>query len=112
MFLFFVLLLLTGHGPPAIYDTPHFDLHFYLISNRERTTCVLSPVDGEQCPSATAGCPPGGPPTLFVDCAGAAYLNEPLPEDMMPAGYAAVCANEPGKESQLDCFFSSHIYCF
>lgn len=25
-----------GHEPPGVYDTPHFDVHFYLISNDER----------------------------------------------------------------------------
>jgi hypothetical protein len=27
-----------GHEPPGIYDTPHFDFHFYTISNEERKT--------------------------------------------------------------------------
>ena len=44
-----------------------------------------------------ADCPPG-PPFLYVDCAGANYLNAELPEDMMPGGYQVVCANEPGEE--------------
>lgn len=25
-----------GHEPPGIYDLPHFDLHFYIISNEDR----------------------------------------------------------------------------
>jgi len=27
-----------GHGPEGIYDLPHFDFHFYMISNEERLT--------------------------------------------------------------------------
>jgi len=26
----------TGHIPPGVYDTPHFDFHFYLISAEQR----------------------------------------------------------------------------
>jgi hypothetical protein len=26
----------AGHEPPGIYDLPHFDLHYYMISNEER----------------------------------------------------------------------------
>lgn len=26
----------AGHEPPGIYDIPHFDIHYYLISNEER----------------------------------------------------------------------------
>jgi hypothetical protein len=26
----------AGHEPPGIYDLPHFDLHYYMISNAER----------------------------------------------------------------------------
>ncbi|MDN5851871.1 MAG: hypothetical protein L0K86_03305 [Actinomycetia bacterium] len=25
-----------GHGPPGVYDRPHFDMHFYLQANAER----------------------------------------------------------------------------
>ncbi len=26
----------TGHPPPKVYDVPHFDFHFYLVSSKER----------------------------------------------------------------------------
>lgn len=26
----------SGHEPPGIYDIPHFDIHYYMISNEER----------------------------------------------------------------------------
>ena len=31
-----------GHEPPGTYDLPHFDFHFYLTSNAERTAIVPS----------------------------------------------------------------------
>lgn len=32
-----------GHGPTGVYDIPHFDFHFYMISNEERLT--ITPLD-------------------------------------------------------------------
>ena len=32
-----------GHEPPGIYDTPHFDFHFYAIDNAERL--AIDPAD-------------------------------------------------------------------
>ncbi|HEU4643253.1 MAG TPA: DUF5602 domain-containing protein [Gemmatimonadaceae bacterium] len=34
-----------GHEPPRIYDTPHFDFHFYVIENAERL--AIDPADPE-----------------------------------------------------------------
>jgi hypothetical protein len=34
-----------GHEPPGIYDTPHFDFHFYNIDNAERL--AIDPADPE-----------------------------------------------------------------
>jgi hypothetical protein len=34
-----------GHEPPGIYDTPHFDFHFYVIDNAERL--AIDPADPE-----------------------------------------------------------------
>ena len=89
---------LKGHGPPGVYDVPHFDFHFFLISNLERNGCVQTPLDTEMCPTASVTatqCPPG-PPFLGVDCDGANFAVTPLPADMMPDGYVEVCAVEPG----------------
>jgi len=35
-----------GHEPPGIYDLPHFDIHFYIVSNEERM--AIGPDDLEQ----------------------------------------------------------------
>ena len=48
-----------GHPPDPIYTVPHFDVHFYMISNDERMT--ISPTDtvkGRKIPAATL-VPPG-----------------------------------------------------
>ncbi len=31
----------TGHPPPMIYTVPHFDFHFYTITNAERTAILV-----------------------------------------------------------------------
>lgn len=38
-----------GHIPPGIYDVPHFDFHFYLISSREREKITAKGRDLEKC---------------------------------------------------------------
>jgi hypothetical protein len=35
----------AGHEPPGIYDTPHFDVHFYTIENADRL--AIDPSDPE-----------------------------------------------------------------
>jgi hypothetical protein len=35
-----------GHEPPGIYDLPHFDVHFYIISNEDRL--AIGPNDDAQ----------------------------------------------------------------
>lgn len=34
-----------GHVPPGIYDTPHFDFHFYMISPQERNNITATGED-------------------------------------------------------------------
>ncbi len=72
-----------GHEPPGIYDTPHFDVHFYHISSAERD--MISPLDsvnGRTAPEADAvpqsyfTPPPGG----IVPRMGIHYLDPTSPE--------------------------------
>ena len=49
-----------GHAPPGVYDVPHFDIHFYFISEAERN--LIGPHD-----------------TL--------EFNRPLPEEQLPPMY-------------------------
>ena len=32
-----------GHEPPGLYDRPHFDMHFYLISQAQRQSIAFAP---------------------------------------------------------------------
>ena len=41
-----------GHPPPGIYDRPHFDAHFYMISIAERNT--MTPADPQFAAKSTA----------------------------------------------------------
>lgn len=37
----------NGHEPPGVYDVPHFDVHFYMITPEERATVIpgIDPVE-------------------------------------------------------------------
>lgn len=40
----------TGHEPPGVYDIPHFDMHFYMISEAEKMT-ITDPTLAEVLPA-------------------------------------------------------------
>ena len=61
-----------GHEPPGIYDQPHFDFHFYTISQAERAAIVPSdsqfqqkadmlPAEAQRPPFYAMAAPPGAP---------------------------------------------------
>jgi len=61
-----------GHEPPGVYDTPHFDFHFWTASRAEREAIVPSdphyqrkadmlPADGLRPASYAVAAPPGAP---------------------------------------------------
>jgi hypothetical protein len=61
-----------GHEPPGIYDTPHFDFHFYTVPPAERAAIVptdprfqekadLLPPEHERPDSYVVAAPPGAP---------------------------------------------------
>jgi len=39
----------TGHIPPGIYDVPHFDVHFYLMPQKEREGITATDADLIKC---------------------------------------------------------------
>lgn len=53
-----------GHEPPGTYDKPHFDFHFYIITNEERM--AIGPTDTVQFANA--------PDSIYVP---AGYLHTP-----------------------------------
>lgn len=47
-----------GHEPPGVYNTPHFDVHFYMATMAERTQIAPNDSRGEVLPEARL-LPPG-----------------------------------------------------
>ena len=74
----------NGHPPPFVYTIPHLDFHFYAYSAERRERCVKTPRWEDLCPIDE------DPGFVNVDCAGLAFLTEPLPGDMEPPGYILV----------------------
>ncbi|MFG3496015.1 hypothetical protein [Streptomyces sp. NPDC047928] len=58
-----------GHGPEHIYDSPHFDFHFYIQPKAERDAIRT------------------GPCGLAIDCDDYATATKPVPPQYMPQGY-------------------------
>jgi len=84
----------TGHVPPGVYDVPHFDFHFYLITEEERE--AIAPATAETMCSVPN--PPdagGGEHPVPVTCETFEQGMIPLPDDQMPPGYLLVDAVEP-----------------
>lgn len=72
-----------GHVPPGIYDTPHFDVHFYTISSRERDAVTfLGPDKSVMAPPAASLVPKGFvvPPDTAVEKMGLHGINPKGPE--------------------------------
>lgn len=55
----------AGHEPPGIYDRPHFDVHFYTISNEERL--AINPGDSDFMAKAARAPAPEYVPAGFID---------------------------------------------
>lgn len=89
----------VGHQPPGVYDTSHFDLHFYTVTNDERVAIEAATAD-TMCsvpnPPEVGGEAPGP-----VTCETFEEAMLPLPDDQMPPGYISVGAVEPGMGNHL-----------
>ncbi len=90
---------LYGHPPAHVYDVPHFDFHFYSISNEERMTATAATAE-TMCSIPN---PPdvGGEHPVLVACDTLARLTMPLPEDQLPPGYISVGEVAPGMGDHL-----------
>lgn len=70
-----------GHEPPQIYGLPHFDVHFYIVSNEERLAMLPQNIDKFENLPAPAYVPAGyvrGPG--FVPQMGVHWINLASPE--------------------------------
>ena len=72
-----------GHIPKGVYDTPHFDFHFYLQPLAERN--AIRP----------------GPCPVITDCDDYARAKAPVPERYRAPGYIDVDAVEPAMGNHL-----------
>lgn len=85
----------TGHEPPGVYDLPHFDFHFYTISQHVRHNMTCAGAD-------TANCMKSVEPALVP----AGYFPTPAAVPMM--GWHWVDVTSPEFNGQL--FTRTFIY--
>lgn len=86
----------NGHEPPQLYGKPHFDFHFYMISNAERLAIdpatdpsfVAKAVQNPGAYMAPGYIPPQAPPQFWgVPRMGTHYVDPTSPE-FSPAGFS------------------------
>lgn len=75
----------AGHPPPGVYDVPHFDFHFYLVSHAERMKVAFGSdsESGDPSQQPPAELMPSGyvmPPGTAVSKMGAHAINPASPE--------------------------------
>lgn len=75
----------AGHPPPGVYDVPHFDFHFYLVSNEDRMKVSFNSAkdSGDPAQQPAAEHMPAGyivPPGTAVPHMGVHAINPEAPE--------------------------------
>jgi hypothetical protein len=82
-----------GHEPPGVYDTPHFDFHFYTVDpavrnaidpkllgeEQFRAKSAVLPPEAERAPTFVALAPPGAP-VMAVPRMGVHWIDPKTPE--------------------------------
>jgi hypothetical protein len=89
----------AGHMPADVYDVPHFDLHFYMISNEERM--AFEPATADTMCSVPNWPDDGGEQLALVSCETFEEATIPLPADQMPPEYLDVGDVAPGMGNHL-----------
>jgi hypothetical protein len=59
----------VGHGPPGVWDVPHFDFHFFIQSLADRNRIRI------------------GRCAMLVDCDDLEVGTRPVPPEFLPSGY-------------------------
>lgn len=85
-----------GHDPSEIYTVPHFDFHFYTISQQERAD-----IKAGSCTSAQNNHVPNPPGVVPVTCEVFDQAMQALPADMLPTDYTLIPAVEPEMGTHL-----------
>lgn len=87
-----------GHVPPGVYDTPHFDFHFYTITDAERKQITTPGGPDEMC---LVEQPDGSTAPVPLTCDLYERAVAPLPADQQPPNNVNVNAVEPGMGNHL-----------
>jgi hypothetical protein len=88
-----------GHPPAGVYTAPHYDLHFYTISNDERIAIAAATAE-TMCSVPDPSDTPGEHP-VPVSCETLEQAIIPLPENQTPPGYIDVAEVAPGMGNHL-----------
>lgn len=85
---------MTGHGPTGVYDKPHFDIHFYMISEHQQiniTNDIAYPIPQNDIFSYIG--PPIVPtsyfPGPFVEMMGTHWISKSAPELFLGAPFTS-----------------------
>lgn len=90
-----------GHGPPDVYDQPHIDFHFYMISDDERVGIAGSTDAAQICTDISTVNPMFPPVPVPMTCEQVALTAQDLPADQLPPNYVNVGAVEPAMGNHL-----------
>ncbi len=86
-----------GHPPAGVFDKEHFDFHFYLVDNDERSK-IAAPIAEDRC--LVPG-PDGVLGPIDLSCSDFETAMADLPQDMHVPGYQSVGAVVPGMGNHL-----------
>lgn len=79
-----------GHAPSGVYSLPHFDFHFYAITEQERAE-----IKAGTCTNDQDNRIPNPPGVVPVTCEVFNRAMQALPADMLPTDYTLIPAVEP-----------------
>lgn len=98
----------VGHPPAGVYESPHFDLHFYTISVEDRDAIAMATADT----LCMVPNPPdvGGEHPVAVSCEVFEQATMPLPDDQVPPGFISLGAVEPRMGDHLGSFEASELH--
>ena len=86
-----------GHAPADIFDLPHFDFHFYTISEAERFS-ITAPLESDRCTVTGAD---NVVQVALVSCENYLKGTKALADELMPPNYTDLAVIEPGMGNHL-----------
>jgi hypothetical protein len=85
-----------GHMPTKVYDVPHFDFHFYSITQQARDE-----IEPGECTTAQDDRIPDPPGFVPITCPAFSQAMQPPPPDMLPPDFKLVPAVAPNMGNHL-----------